>query len=327
MFKTSFIFNSNMKQFILKLTIFLVFFITAICALDYAISKGLYQMEDYRFQTWNAILNDTTNYDVIIMGNSRAEMHFSTRIIDNVLHCNSYNFGIGGYPINTQLFRYNLYRQAHKAPEIIIYQIDYATLQVMKSIKNQHQSEQFLPLVYDNYARKGLQDLGYSFIDTHIPLARYFGYQMVIKNGLLEFLGLKHYVNSSQKGFYPIAGEWDGSNLSQLKLREETFDTTAVHLFCDYLHQAQKENVKVILVNAPFYIEARKQITNYEELDSTIAAIAKQYDCVYLNYDKDYYLNTDTSNFTVSVHLNPAGADIFTKDFVEEVDSLLKIHF
>ncbi len=279
-------------------------------------------MEDYRFQSWNTILNDTTNYDVIIMGNSRAEMHISTKIIDSVLQVNSYNFGIGGYPINTQLFKYNLYRQTHKAPKIIIQQIDYATLRIIESIKNQHQSEQFLPLTYVPYGRECLHQMGYSTIDVYLPLVRYFGYQMVIKNGLLEFLGIKHYKNPSQKGFYTIAGEWDGENLAQLQPREEKLDSTAMHLLCEYLKEATAEGVKIVLVNAPFYAEAREQITNYNSIDSTFESLAQRYNGIYLNYSTDYYLNADTSNFTVSVHLNPQSADRFSIDFANALDSL-----
>ena len=64
----------------------------------------------------------------------------------------------------------------------------------MQDIRHQHESEQFFPLVYDKSMRKALRVAGYGFLELNVPLYRFFGYQQVIKNGLLEALSGVHSV-------------------------------------------------------------------------------------------------------------------------------------
>ena len=45
------------------------------------------------YEAWNQIYTDTTNYDLIIAGNSRAYVQYDPIIVDSICHINSYNLG------------------------------------------------------------------------------------------------------------------------------------------------------------------------------------------------------------------------------------------
>ena len=166
-----------MHKFVVKCLGFGLLVLSIAIALDYIISMGLRQTDCYRYQVFNDIFKDNLKYDVLIMGNSRGFSHFNPRIIDSVCHVNSYNLGLGGYPINAQIAAYHGYKARNGTPRLIVQQVDFVTLDIEKDIRHQHDSERFFPMVYDQTMRKELKNLGYEFMELYCPLYRYFGYQ------------------------------------------------------------------------------------------------------------------------------------------------------
>ena len=311
-----------MKRFVIKLLVFASFVCGLAWMLDYSISKGLLQMEDYRFMSWHDMMQGDINADVIIMGNSRGFSHFEPWTIDSICGTSTYCLGLGGYSITVETLKYYCYRLYNKKPKYIVQQVDYYTLR-NDSAPHQHESEQFLPLIYDKRMRKELMRVGFGPLDVYCPLYRYFGYQMVVKNGLFEFFGLKHYVKDpSRKGHHYEKGPWNGRNLSRMDTVMATMNPIAQKHFENYMQMCQEEGVKVILVNSPTYIGANMKTKGLDEVNAYFDSIAKRYNTVYLNYNENYNLCYDTANFCVSIHLNPKATHVFSVDFAHDLDSL-----
>lgn len=309
-----------MKKFIGKVLIFIILLSVGASFLDYAISVGLRNMQDYRFQVWNDIVKSKINADVVINGNSRALSHFVPTIFDSSWQCNTYNLGIGGYPFDVQYMKYNFYLKHNKRPKIIIQNVDFSTLASSSFIG--HEREQVFPFIYDSYMRFHLPKFGFANIDVYFPLARYFGYQMVIKNGLFEFFHIKHYNNRpSYKGFYPENGQWNPTKLNQLKFIEFTKDSITTKLFEKYLQDCAKNGICVLLVNSPVYYKAMQKLKNREFMSNYFDSLANVNRFAYLDYSNDA-ICYDSINFVVAVHLNKYGADIFSKKLANDIDSL-----
>ena len=116
-----------MNKFI-KIFFFFTVIVTILSlATDYIISKGLRKCNLRQFQVWNDIYASNINGDWIISGNSRAWCSYSPKILDSVLHCNSYNIGIVGCPVNYQLFRYNTLIRFNPKPKYLIQNVDLYT--------------------------------------------------------------------------------------------------------------------------------------------------------------------------------------------------------
>lgn len=308
-----------MKRFLVKCLIFTSVIYASAWILDYAISKGLLEMEDYRFMSWNDMLEGNINADILIMGNSRGFSHFEPWTIDSICNTNTYCIGLGGYPINVETLKYNCYRLYNKKPKYIIQQVDYYTLNELKA-PHQHQSEQFLPLTYEYKLHNELLRVGYSKLDLYIPLYRYFGYQMVIKNGLFEFLGIKHYLSQpSRMGHHYETGIWDGENLEKMDTVYATLNPIGKRYFEQHMNSCKEEDIKVILVNSPTYIGATKKTKGLEQVNAYFDSIATVYNTVYLNYSENYELCNDTSNFCVAVHMNPEATHQFSVDFANDL--------
>ena len=73
-----------MKHFLIRTILFLSIVFGLAWGLDFVISKGLLKMEDYRFMSWNDMLCDTIEADVVILGNSRGFSHFEPWTIDSI---------------------------------------------------------------------------------------------------------------------------------------------------------------------------------------------------------------------------------------------------
>jgi len=291
--------------------------------LDVMISFGLRKTECYRYQMFSDIFDGNMGCDVIYMGNSRGFSHFNPKIIDSICGVNSYSLGLGGYPINAQIAAYHCYKAHNDVPKLIVQQVDFVTLSIMRDIRHQHDSERFFPTVYDSTMRKELKNLGYGFMELYCPIYRYFGYQKVIKDGLLEFLKVKHYVErSAYKGFSPEKGKWDGTNVAAMDSITGSLNEEAIALFEDYLAECKEDGVYVLLVNSPVYAPTTKKVKNMDEVNDYFENIAQRFGYNYLNYTENYDLCNDTSNFCVSVHLNPEATDRFSTKFAHDLDSL-----
>ena len=311
-----------MTRFLLKFLLFAATVWVLAACLDRMVCKGLLKMEDYRFQDYSAMLEGGMDHDVLIMGNSRGKSHYDTRIIDSLGGVSSFCIGIGGYPLNIQLMKYALYREHNEKPRVIIQDIDLGTVSQMRDIRHRHQSEQFFPLVYDRKMRSELKQAGYGFCELYLPLYRMYGYQQAIKNGLMECLGLKHYVVwPAYKGHRPESGAWDGNELRKMAPFEVAFNDRDKQLLEDYLAECRRDSVRVILVYSPMYVGAREKISGLDEARRYFDETARKFGCTYLDYLDDPICQ-DSTRFCVSVHMNPMATALFTRELCHALDSL-----
>ena len=312
-----------MKRFIIKAIAFFTILLGLAWGLDYIISKGLLEMEDYRFMSWSEMQKGDINADIVIMGNSRGFSHFEPWTIDSICNTTSYCLGLGGYSITVQDLKYHYYRLYNKKPKYIIQQVDYYTLR-NDSAPHQHESEQYLPMIYDSRIHDEFLRVGYTNLDIYCPLYRYWGYQMVIKNGLLEFLGVKHYVRDpSRRGHHYEKGEWDGSELARMDTIHAQFNLKGKAYFEQYMRERAEEGIKVILVNSPTYIGANNKTTGLDKVNTYFDSIASVYNTVYWNYNEGYEMCSDTANFCVSVHMNPQATHQFSIDFANDLNAYI----
>jgi len=308
------------KKFFLKSFLFVIILLGCSYGLDFAISNGLSNMQDYRFQSWNDVIQSEVNADIIVNGNSRGLSHFNVEILEEVLNCNAYNLSIGGHPFNIQNMKYNFYLEHNKPPSVIIQNVDFLTINSAQVIG--HEREQVFPYIFDSFLQTHLHDFGFSKMELYLPLIRYFGYQMVIKNGLLQFLKLRNYnSHPSYKGFYPEKGQWNPTELNRLEDITFETDTAAAKLFEQYLTDCKKNEIKVILVNSPVYYRAMNKVSNRDSMTDYFQDISTKNGHIYLDYTKDD-ICLDSTNFSVSVHLNEKGAAKFTRKLANDLDSL-----
>ena len=301
-----------MKRFLIKIAIVAVAAYLLALGLDIMISHGLANSAGHPHQAWREVRNCYYPADIIIMGTSRALEHYDPYVIDSIIGLQSYNLGIGGYGINVQLMKYRYYLHYNPQPRYIIYDVDQLLLAIT-NVPHQFQSEQFLPLFYDGTIRRDLLNAGYSWSDANLPMARYWGYQIQNKRGLLEYVGLKHYCDyPSYKGHMLDPDPWDASRLQFTDSILPRVDEEAKIMFEEFVRECQERGVLLIFVTSPIYYRYVDMSPDWNLYIAWYDSIAAANNIPYLNY-MNHPICSDSTMFNAGVHLTPTGTKIWSK--------------
>lgn len=265
------------------------------------------------------------NADLIINGSSKALVQISPKIIDSVLNLNSYNLGMDGTGFIPQKMQYDLYLKYNKKPEIVVQIVSHGTLyknvELYKYIK-------FAPY-FDNEEIKKVSKKykGFSTYDYYIPFIRYSGNPSIVINGLLNTIGIDLRKDNKYKGFLAQDKKWDNSfndfknnNPDGVSIRIEEH---SIKLFENYIAECKNNNINVILVYPPTFMESKKYIKNEDEIVAYYKYIADKYQVPFLDYS-DNVLSYSTEYFYNSQHLNRKGAELFTKELSVDIKNLLE---
>jgi len=303
-----------MKKFIQNILLFLLSIIIFLVVFDYSVS---FQLREGRGSSpfWRGIFSGDLKNDVVIMGSSRAKRQFNPYILDSMLNINSYNMGVDGRFIKSQILTYNAYQRSNGKPKFIIQNIDYSTIDT----DNAFEREMYFPYFNDKTFRNEVVEIeSLSLADKYMPGIRYSGYFHKI---LLKMKFKNRGRDIDTKGFVNNYTKWDGSLLEKLTEIDYSQDSLALYSFDKYLSKAYSDNIKIIFVYSPIYIGATKKIKNIEGMYQMYDSIAKKYDIPILDYNYDA-ICYDTIYFYNATHLNRKGADLFSLKFANDIDSL-----
>jgi hypothetical protein len=267
-----------MKQFLifcLKLV-----FATVLVAiiLDFAYTATYLQSSnrgkiDYIYNT------KTRNYDVVILGSSRANNHFVSQMFEDK-GLKAFNFGMSG----SHLFEASLLLKLMQERK---YKVKNLIVEVDLSLSNEHRADgisaKFLPYIHDSEIIKNHFSVEEDFNQLYyIPFYRYIKFESLIGFREMFFNGIKKKTNHlDNKGYYPLSN-----------------------------HKGNMKNDITNLKPLPHnkYYEEIKQICKANNIN-LIAVMTPNYENVVV---EDQY-------FTSCGHMNDVGARLFTarilKDF------------
>ena len=307
-----------MKKFLYRILLFSLLVIVCAIGLDFFLSYRLRQNPNRIYATWNQVYNDTTCYDLLINGSSRAWSQYSPLILDSILKLNSFNLGIDGSAINRQIIKYNKYCELHGNPKYLIQNIDLGTM----SYTMGYEREQFFSYFF--YDRDLLNEYdqyeNFSWVEKNIPCYRYLGYDDVITEALF-YDNKEHFFEYIVKGYYGDESSWDGSRIANMDSVMCACDTSALQLFTEFIQKETEKGVQVIFVYAPVYIEAREKMVNEKQMYIMYDSIARKFQIPILDYN-DIPMCYDTTYFYNATHLNRVGAELFTTKLAHDIDSL-----
>lgn len=296
-----------MKKFLVNVTLFAAILLCIAIAADCHKSRQLRQSKDRMYAGWNDIYNDTTQYDLVINGSSRAWVQFDPYILDSILHINSYNLGINGRQINSQIVKYHKYCERHGQPRFIVQNIDIFTL----GFVNGYEREQYFPYFFSD--RELLREMDkyehFSFAEKYLPYWRYLG------------AGYFYLEESLEKGYHGRDMVWDGAAFAELSDVSVWEDSNMVGLFSDFLAEQKEIGTQVLLVYSPMYHGVVDKCSNIDRMYFLFDSIAGLYDIPILNY-LEKPLCYDTTYFYNAMHLNRIGAELFTTQLAHDIDSI-----
>ena len=309
-----------MKKFLVKLFIFIAPIFLLSYLFDIYISKNLKKSNRFaemEYPTWNAIYEGKVNSDLLIFGSSRAWIHINPTMISDSLGISSYNLGIDGHNFWLQNLRYRELLKHNKRPKFIIFSLDYFTLKKNEDLYN---SEQFLPYMLWNKEVKEatISYNGFSSIDYEIPLIRYYGNYDAIGTAFRCSLG--HLINpvTRVKGYKGRDESWnsdfDNAKASK-KCLEIKLDKSTIFLFENFLKECKTNNIKMIFVYTPEYIEGQKFVSNRAQIMGMYNKFSKEYQIPFYDFSNDS-ISYHKKYFYNASHLNNSGSQLFTKELI-----------
>lgn len=307
-----------MSKFLYKLVLFIALILLCAIGLDMFLSWRLRTNENRMFATWNYVYNDTTDYDLVINGNSRAWVQYDPMILDSILEVDAFNLGMDGSAINRQILKYQKYCELHGYPKYLIQNIDISTM----AMTNGYEREQFFSYFF--YDRDLMWDFDqyehFSVAEKYIPAYRYIGYENVLLEAFF-YDNKQHFLEFTTKGYLGKNSWWDGTALSKLDSITCSCDTGAINLFVDFLEKVTSDGTKVLFVYAPIYYQAREKMVNEREMFEMYDSIANRFNIPILDYN-DIPMCYDTTYFYNATHLNKTGAELFTTRLAHDIDSI-----
>jgi len=316
-----------MKLFLVKVVIFLIIVSVIAIALEKLIDRGLKHSSSENYKEWNDIIYSRINADLIIQGSSRAWQQISPYVLDSTFNVNSYNLGLDGWQFHMQYYRFLLYLKYNKKPKYIIQNVDHSTF---IKIPDLYYYTQFLPYLDDDIIKKAVSSYnGLNWKDSYIPLYKYHSnYKLVFKSLLNNLPKSSSPDNGKYKGFQAQQLHWD-STFSQFKKANPNGwriipNKEAQNNFKSFLDICKSENIQVIFVYTPEYIEIQKLLLNRDSLTNILRGYASKYNIPFLDYSNDS-LCLDTINFFNSQHLNMRGVKKFNLKFATDLKRIIKI--
>ncbi|NLT35669.1 MAG: hypothetical protein GXX83_07200 [Gaiellales bacterium] len=315
-----------MKRFLTHVLVFAALLLALSLVLDWAVSSGIRKSQWNDFAEWNDMVSGAAESDILVLGSSRAWVHFSPKIIGERLGMTCYNLGIDGYPLDMQLARYAIYREHAAKPRVIVQQLDMFSLGLRDDI---YGARQFLPYFNEAPLRQALRRYTYfAWYDYLLPLIRYRGHREVVQRGFAELLGLEHYTTPNRRGYLGVEREWSDDLAAFRKANpegetQEIFSSN-VDALEELLTDCAREGIQVVLCYPPEYYQARDIILNREEVFALYRDIARRHGVEFLDYSTDPMCN-DTTYFYNSQHLNKQGAELFSAQFAERLAQLVGV--
>jgi hypothetical protein len=117
---------------------------------DSFLSENLKKSNNFvkgEYTTWNALYDKKLDSKIIVLGSSRAWLHFNAQMMTDSLQTPVYNIGMDGYNFWFQDYRLKLAMQSRVKPRLIIHSVDVFTLAKRPDL---FYPEQFLPYMLGN---------------------------------------------------------------------------------------------------------------------------------------------------------------------------------
>lgn len=309
-----------MRKGLLRFCVNAMIVLLGVVAIDRAIGKVMDRMlpeisnQGDTGKTYYS-LNDV-NTPVVIVGSSRAAHHYVTNIIEDSLRMSAYNvardgcfFSYNCCVVNSIMDRYT--------PKLIIWEngTDYLYDGVPDPLESMY------PYYGNNKWVKKI-------IEDELPWKEYvrlnsrmYQYNSIIHRVVIRYCGRNSFIESSEKGYQPLAAK---KLRVPLKLEKELsiakdLSSSKIAVFESTLNRAKKMGVFVIVVNSPLY-----KLTETNLSGIKMQQICDEYGMLYLDNSQLSYFREHSNLFNDATHMNDEGARIYTRMFLKQIENYVK---
>ena len=276
----------------------------------------------------NRVVKGQVNAEVLVVGSSRAYVHFDPAIIERWTGKTCFNIARDGTKPDFQLAFLQMYLRHNRRPEHLVLALDVTSLQPSRGLADPGLYLAFFdqPEIRAALQRQGRRWLLY----THFPfvaLAQDPGhvnfYHRVRERATIEALrGLvgRPRPEFLQAGFLPHHLEWR-PDLELFKKDNPNgvtmaIDSRAIASLRSMLELCRRLQINVLLVYPPEEQEGQSFCVNRREVFQVFEQLAREFQIPFWDYS-NHPLCQQRQYFYNSQHLNAKGATLFSEDFAQ----------
>ncbi len=295
----------------------------------FLMAQGIYLLinkgrNDYFYHTtahFTELLENSTNYDLLLLGSSRTHLHDNPRIIDSVTGMNSYNAGIEGGSMMELDIVLNGYLETHPAPKLVVLEVAMLSMDVDKQIVSN-------PTFYFNHLQNNAvynrlnQSWKYTGFLKYLPFLR-----LAQFDDLNRSYGIKGLIGEKE----PLFGDtYKGyaENTSQVISDTVTSNATGCawvkysekgnQFLSQVLSSCQKKKIPIIVMYAPEYKRMNYECPDGHRVIAGIDSICRSFNIPFWNYLNNPICNNRLLFANIS-HFNKRGADVFSAMLAEDI--------
>lgn len=256
-------------------------------------------------------------YDVIVMGSSRAHHHYVPEIISDSLGMSCYNTGIDGNGIILMYGIYQMILDRYK-PSLIIYDLSKG-FDLYENPIDQNNTRYVSML--KPYARRPKMDEIFKSLSWQEWVKTYFSlycFNSITVTTIRDYLFERPFnVDGYEKetgvmNYEPTTSESEDSGI---------LDSLKLFYFEKYLRSLRENHIPVVCVLSPRY--RSESSWRFQPLFD----LCTQYDVPVLDYYTDTTFSTHRELFKDATHMNDRGARLFTSQLVNDLKTTKRICF
>lgn len=292
-----------MKRFLRTTAVFFFILAAVLVVADFLLSRSMQNAHTVGMEIWNDIMGGNASADIVILGNSRAFDACDREILDSLTGHRAYNLASIGNPFLVQRFRYKMYREYNRKPQMIIQFVDEFSLGTTVSPFDPFQ---YYPWMWRKPFLREMLTMPVDkpvLLHAIIPFQRYRGsrpWSLLFKRQRFIQDGFKENALFPQHDFH-----------LDNKLHDFVYLKKTDGIFRDFLRRTTEEGIQVVFVLVPYHDSFCFKEGEKEKMRQYFKDVASEsgipiFDGASLGIviDSTFYLDSE--------HLNMKGSKVFS---------------
>jgi hypothetical protein len=297
-----------MNKFLGKLFLCSLIFAALVYGVDYLIQSGIRSSSYREISKWDEVIRGDIDAEILIVGSSRALVHFDPKIIEEKSGMSCYNLGLDGSKYEAQKKVLELYLEKNSKPKLVIWSLDLSSFQQPEGI---YRYEQFIPFWQEPKVKEIMKlNQGMELDYLNYPIVKYSNNPRIKYRGLLALTPFRPWEPSLEKGYRIQSKSWDGkldqflSNVGEGT--EVGFDDDLFGNFDKVCRELLDKEIRVVWCITPYYKDALEVMHNYPEIIDKYQEQATSLG-IPVNDFSNSSISYSKENFYNGSHLNPRG--------------------
>ena len=296
-----------------KYIVYIVLFFAIVLAVDFGFGKVCDYMNAHAKggetkQMYDLCMKD--QYDILIMGSSRAHHHYVPQIIEDSLGMSCYNAGYDG---NGIILMYGIYQMIvnRYRPKLLIYDVEPAF--DLYEYKPDCNCTRYLaaqrPYCNQRCISQIFKDVSIEeYYKSFSGLCRYNSVSLPL---LFDYMAIR---TMDFKGYAPLTGKMEGEPEKKGQGKSAAIDSLKISYMIKYINDVTEKNIPLLVVVSPKY-----GVVDSKDFQP-IKDICEFYNVPFLdNYtDSEFVIHKEL--FKEPMHLNDSGANEYTKKMISYIE-------